>query len=199
MGTQKDIARQLLSNNSIITSRELADSGVHRETIRRMMESGEMIRVSRGLYSSSQFIPDEKYSLVVAQKIVKRGVVCLLSALSFHEIGTQNPSEVWMAISRPGRIPVAVNLPLKVITCSGASFTEGIETYQLENGGIKVYCISKTIADCFKYRNKIGLDVAVEALKDVLHNKRATIDDIIRYAEICRVREIMRPYMETLV
>jgi predicted transcriptional regulator of viral defense system len=199
METQKDIARQLLSNNSIVSTRELADSGVHRETIRRMMESGEMIRVSRGLYSSYQFIPDEKYSLIVAQKIVKKGVVCLLSALSFHEIGTQNPSEVWMAISRPGRKPVAANMPMKVISFSGASFTEGIETHQLENGEIKVYCISKTIADCFKYRNKIGIDVAVEALKDVIYNKRATIDDIIRYADICRVREIMRPYMESLV
>ncbi len=199
METQRDIAKQLLSTNSIVSSKELADSGVHRETIRRLIESNEIVRVSRGLYTSSQFIPDEKYSLIVAQKIVKRGVVCLLSALSFHETGTRNPSEVWMAISRPGRIPIADNIPMKVITFSGASFTEGIETHQLENDEINVYCISKTVADCFKYRNKIGLDVAIEALKDVIQNKRATIAEIIHYAEICRVKEIMRPYMESLV
>ncbi|WP_070415629.1 type IV toxin-antitoxin system AbiEi family antitoxin domain-containing protein [Sediminispirochaeta bajacaliforniensis] len=197
--TQRDIAKQLLSNNSIVSSRELADSGVHRETIRRLIESGEMIRIARGLYSSPQFIPAEKYSLIVAQKTVKRGVVCLMSALSFHEIGTQNPSEVWMAISRPGRIPTVDNIPMKVITFSGASFTEGIETHQIDDDEIKVYCISKTVADCFKYRNKIGLDVAIEALKDVIQNKRTSIEEIIHYAEVCRVRKIMRPYMESIV
>ncbi len=199
METQKDIARQLLSNNTILSSRELSDAGVHRETIRRMMESGEMTRVSRGLYSSYHFMPDEKYSLIVAQKIVKKGVVCLLSALSFHETGTQNPSEVWMAISRPGRIPVAVTIPMKVVSYSSASFTEGIETHQLENSEIKVYSIAKTIADCFKYRNKIGLDVAIEALKDVIRNKRTTVDEILHFARICRVEKVMKPYMESLI
>jgi len=199
METQRDIAKQLLSNNSIVSSRELVDSGVHRETIRRLVDSGEMIRVSRGLYTSSQFIPDEKYSLIVAQKTVKRGVVCLLSALSFHEIGTQNPSDVWMAIARPGRIPTVNNIPMKVITFSGASYTQGIETHQIDGSEIRVYCISKTIADCFKYRNKIGLDVAIEALKDAIHSKRTSIKEIIHYAEICRVKEIMRPYMESIV
>ncbi|MBI9106866.1 MAG: transcriptional regulator [Spirochaetales bacterium] len=198
MVDQKSIVKQLLLNNTIISAKELSSVGVHRETIRRLIQTGEMIRIDKGLYSSPQFIPNEKYSLIIAQKIVTRGVVCLLSALSFHEVGTQNPSEVWMAISRPSRVPRTDNTPVKIITFSGASFTEGIETHQIDNDQIYVYCISKTIADCFKYRNKIGLDVAIEALKDVIQNKRATIDEIIHYAEICRVKEILRPYMESL-
>jgi predicted transcriptional regulator of viral defense system len=136
MKTQRDIAKELLSNSSILSSRELVDSGVHRETIRRLVDSGEMIRVSRGLYTSPQFIPNEKYSLVVSGKIVKRGVVCLLSALSFHDIGTQNPSEVWMAISRSGRKPAVENFPMRIISFSGASFTAGVETYQIEGDEI---------------------------------------------------------------
>ena len=199
MQTQRKIAEQLLSQSTIVSSREFTDSGVHGETIHRLIESGEIIKISRGLYSSPQFIPNEKYSLILSQKIVKRGVVCLLSALSFHEIGTQNPSEIWMAIPRPGRIPLIDDIPVKITTFSGAAFTEGIEKHQIDNNEINVYCISKTIADCFKYRNKIGLDVAIEALKDVIHNRRCSINEIIHYAEICRVREIMRPYMESMV
>jgi predicted transcriptional regulator of viral defense system len=199
MESQRDIAKKLLSNISILSFKELEDSGVHRETIRRLVNSGDMIRVSRGLYTSPQFIPNEMYSLVVAGKTVKKGVVCLLSALSFFDIGTQNPSEVWMAISRSARKPSIENFPIKIVSYSGVSFTAGVETHQIEGVEIRVYCISKTIADCFKYRNKIGLDVAIEALKDVIQNKRSSIEDIIHYAEICRVKEIMRPYMESIV
>ena len=190
MENQKNIAVNLLSENSFVSTKELTAAGVHKETIRRLIINGEIIKAARGLYISSQFIPDENYSFLLAQKIVKKGVICLLSALSFHGIGTQNPSEVWIAISRQSRCSPYRKCSIKIITFSGISFDEGVEKYKIGSDEINVYCLSKTIADCFKYRNKIGLDVAIEALKDIIQNKRAAIDDIIKYAEICWVKRL---------
>ncbi|MDC7221662.1 MAG: type IV toxin-antitoxin system AbiEi family antitoxin domain-containing protein [Spirochaetales bacterium] len=198
MRTQRDIAHEIISNNSIVSTKEMTTAGIHKETIRRLIQSGDIISITRGLYSSPQYIPGEHYSLIIAQKIVKKGVVCLQSALSFHNIGTQNPSEVWMAIPRGSRLPKTDEIPVSIMTFSGAPYSEGIETHKIENNDIMIYSIPKTIADCFKFRNKIGLDVAVEALKDTILNKRSSINELIHYAEVCRVANIMRPYMESV-
>jgi predicted transcriptional regulator of viral defense system len=199
MISQREIALSILNQKALVKTEEFNKAGVHRETIRRMVAAEEIIKVTRGLYSSPEYIPNEGYSLIEARKIVKKGVVCLISALSYHGIGTQNPSEVWMAIPRSSRPPNIENSPIRIITFSGESYSSGIKNIQIEEEEISIYNIPKTIADCFKYRNKIGLEVALEALKDVLQNKRSTVDELLHFAEICRVRNIIKPYMESLV
>jgi len=199
MSIQRDIAYRLLEQHKIVRTTELSRAGVHPETIRRMVKTGDIIKLARGLYSLPGYQPTEYYSLIEAQKLVDQGVVCLLSALSYHEIGTQNPSEIWMAIPRKTRPPKIENSPVKIVKFSEEGYQAGIETHSIENNEIKIYNIPKTIADCFKYRNKLGIDVAIEALKDVMLNKRTTVDELLKYAEIYRVRQIITPYMESLV
>ena len=199
MESQRDKVMEILSQNVIISSKELSSEGIHRETIRRLLETGEIMRIARGLYTSSPFIPDENFSFIVAQKIAPKSVICLLSALSFHEIGIQNPSLVWIAIERGTRTPWVEDYPIQISLFSGESYSSGIEAYTVDGVVIRVYCIAKTIADCFKYRNKIGLDVAIEALKDVMQNKRTSIEEILHFAKICRVEKVIKPYMESLV
>jgi predicted transcriptional regulator of viral defense system len=198
MAIQRDIVYSLLEQRKIVKTEELSSAGVHRETIHRMVEAGDIIKLARGLYSLPDYQPTENYSLFEAQKLVAKGVVCLLSALSYHGIGTQNPSEIWMAIPRKTRPPKIDSSPVKIVKFSGEGYRNGIEKHIIENNEIKIYNIPKTIADCFKYRNKLGMDVAIEALKDVMLNKQATVDEIIKYSEICRVRKIITPYMESL-
>jgi predicted transcriptional regulator of viral defense system len=199
MKSQRNRAMEILSQSRIISSKQLSSEGIHRETIRRLLETGEIISIARGLYTSSQFIPDENFTFIVAQKIAPKGIICLLSALSFHEIGTQNPSEVWIAIPRGTRTPQVEDYPIQISLFSGEAYSNGIEEHTVDGVAIRVYSIAKTIADCFKYRNKIGLDVAIQALKDVIQNKRTSIEEILHFAKICRVEKVMKPYMESLV
>ncbi len=163
------------------------------------MNAGDILRVSRGLYSSNDYIPGPYYSFLEAQKIVSNGVICLLSALTFYEIGTQNPSLVWMAVPRRARAPQINQNPIQLVRFSGKAYDEGIIKQEIESELINIYNIPKTIADCFKYRNKIGLEVALEALKDVIHNKRTTIDELLYFADICRVKNIITPYIESFI
>lgn len=190
---------EILSQSEIISSKQLSSEGIHRETIRRLLEAGEIVSIARGLYSSSQFIPDENFTFIVAQKIVPKGIICLLSALSFHEIGTQNPSEVWIAIERGTRTPKVEDFPVQISLFSGEAYSRGIEEHTVDGVVIRVYSIAKTIADCFKYRNKIGLDVSIEALKDVIQTKRTSVDEILHFSRICKVERVIKPYMESLV
>ena len=126
------------------------------------------------------------------------GVACLLTALQFHDIGTQLPSRVWLAVERKAWKPRITDLPVRIVRFSAEAFTEGVERHKLEGVTVRVYSAPKTIADCFKYRNKIGLDVAVEALRDCLSQHKCTYDDLWRFAKICRVANVMRPYMEAI-
>jgi len=130
---------------------------------------------------------------------VPKGVICLLSALSFHQIGTQLPHEVWIALDRRVRRPVLAYPPLRVLRFGGEALTSGIETHRIEGETVRVYNVAKTIADIFKYRNKIGLDVALEALREGWRDRRFRMDEINRYARVCRVEVVMRPYLEALV
>jgi predicted transcriptional regulator of viral defense system len=131
-------------------------------------------------------------------KRVPEAVICLLSALAFHEITTQVPPYVWIALRKGARKPAVSSPSLQIVRLSGASLTEGIEVHHIEGVPVRVYSAAKTVADCFKFRNKIGLDVAIEALKDAIRQKKATINQIYRYAKICRVGNVIRPYMEAL-
>ena len=173
--------------------------GIRREQLGRLVRLGKIERIGPGLYS----LPDTDFGqyqgLVESAIHVPHAVVCLLSALRFHEIGTQEPFEVWVAIDRKARRPQVAYPPLRVMRFSGKALTAGVEEHVVEGVTLRVYSAAKTVADCFKYRNKVGLDVAMEALRDCLRQRKCTVDDLWRYATICRVTNVMRPYLEAMV
>lgn len=142
--------------------------------------------------------PDEHFTMLVVVARVPQAVVCLLSALRFHEIGTQSPHEVWIAIDRKARKPRLEGLPVRVVRFSGQALKAGVESRKVGDRDVRITSPARTVADCFKYRNKIGLDVALEALREVWRRKRATSDELWRYAQVCRVSNVMRPYLESL-
>lgn len=181
-----------------VTARELAAAGIHRQVLSRLVESGEIERVVRGVYRLPEHPLTENYGLAMASAVVPHGVICLLSALQFHGIGTQLPSEVWIAIDRRARRPALKYPPLRVVRYSGAALTEGVEPHRIEGQAVRVYNVAKTVADCFKYRNKIGLDVALEALREARRAKQASAEALWRYAKINRVANVMRPYLEAV-
>lgn len=172
--------------------------GIHPECIRRLHQQGLLVRRGRGLYSLPDAEITEHHTLAQTCKRVPKGVICLLSALRFHDLTTQMPREVWMAISRNMRDPQGDYPPLRIVRFSGKALAEGIEEHTIEGVTARIYQPAKTIADCFKHRNKIGLDVALEALREGWREHRFTMDEIWRYAKICRVANVMRPYLEAL-
>lgn len=182
-----------------VTAREVTAAGIHRQVLTRLVEAGELERVATGLYRVPDQPVTEHHGLAVAAAAVPHGVVCLLSALDFHGIGTQIPSEIWLAIDRRTRRPSLESPPLRLVRFSGEALTAGVEHHRIEGQTVAVYEVAKTIADCFKFRNKIGLDVALEALREGWRDRRFTMDALDRYAGICRVRNVMRPYLEALV
>jgi predicted transcriptional regulator of viral defense system len=159
---------------------------------------GLLTRVGRGLYTLAEAEATEQRSLVEVVKRVPDGVVCLLSALQFHGLTTQSPSEVWLAIGEKARKPKAEYPPLRIVRFSGKAQTEGVAEQEIEGVTVRVTNPAKTVADCFKYRNKIGLDVALEALRDCRRKRKATADELWRYAKVCRVTNVMRPYLEAV-
>lgn len=177
---------------------ELSDHGVHPMTLRRLVEGGVVERGGRGLYRLAGADVGENYSLILAAKRVPKGVICLLSALRFHDLTTQKPFEVWMAIERGTRRPAMDMPPLRLHYFSGEAFTAGIQEHKSEGVTLRVYNPAKTVADCFKFRYKIGVDVALEALRDTLKKRKATVDEIWHYAGICRVARVIYPYLEAL-
>jgi len=187
-----------VGQHGIVRPRDIEAIGLPREYLLRLHRQGKIVRSGRGLYSLPDATITERHSYAEAARRVPGSIFCLLSALAFHEITTQSPASVWIALPQGTRRPTISSLSLRVVRLSGASLTEGIEKHKVEGVPIRVYSVAKTVADCFKFRNKIGLDVAIEALKDSLGQKKATINEIYRYARICRVSNVIRPYMEAL-
>ena len=179
------------------TSRALA-LGIHPRTLYALRDSGRLVEVARGLYRLADAPALSTPDLVRVATLVPKAVICLTSALAFHEIGTQLPRAVYIALPRTARNPRLPHLPVRVFRFSGPPLTEGIEFHKVDGVEIRVYSVAKTIADCFKYRHKIGLDVALEALRASWRRHRVTMDDLWRYAAICRVKNVMRPYLESL-
>lgn len=190
---------QLVRRREIVTAVDAAHAGIHSQELSRAVREGLIERIARGQYRLAGRPVTENHALVVATRAVPSGVICLLSAVSFHGIGTQIPFEVWIAVERGTRTPSLRYPPLRVARFSGAAFNQGIEVRRLEGQLVRIYGVAKTLADLFKYRKKIGLDVALEALREVWRNRRTAIDEIDQYARICRVERVMRPYLEALV
>ncbi|MCO4761457.1 MAG: type IV toxin-antitoxin system AbiEi family antitoxin domain-containing protein [Myxococcales bacterium] len=189
----------LVREAGVLRPRDLEPHGIPREHLRRLRTKGLLKQVGRGLYVLPDADLGTHFGLATACKRVPHGVVCLLSALRFHEMTTQAPFEVWMAVDRRARLPKAPELPLRIVRFSGEALWQGVDKETLEGAEVRVYGPAKTVADCFKYRNKIGVDVAVEALRDYFRLRKGTVDDLWKYAGICRVKSVMRPYMEALV
>jgi len=187
-----------VSNHGIVRPRDIEGIGLPREYLLRLHRQGKVVRSGRGLYSLPDATITERHSYAEVARRVPGSVFCLLSALAFHEITTQSPASVWIALPNGARRPAISTPSLRVVRLSGPSLTEGIENHKVEGVPIRVYSVAKTVADCFKFRNKVGLDVAIEALKDALREKKATVNEIYRYAKVCRVSNVIRPYMEAL-
>ncbi len=183
----------------IVRPRDLVPMGVSQDYLWRLHKRGLLERIGRGLYTMPEAEATEYRSFAEACKLVPHGVICLLSALRFHEITTQSPFDVWIAIDVKARKPRAGSLRLRVVRFSGKSFSEGVQEQIFEGVRVRVYNPAKTVADCFKYRNKIGRDVAVEALRDCLSHHKATADEVWKYAKICRVTQVIRPYLEAML
>lgn len=187
----------LLSKRGSLRPRDLAEMGISREMLRYLYKRQLIERAGRGLYRLAGQM-EEHRSLLEASKLAPKGVICLLSALRFHEIGTQEPYDVWMALPNSAWRPRIKTLRLRFVYTSGRAFSEGIEVRELPGGKIRIYDPAKTVADTFKFRNKVGLDIAIEALRDCLRSRKASRDELWRYAAICRVQKIIKPYMEAL-
>jgi predicted transcriptional regulator of viral defense system len=182
----------------VLRPRDLDADGIPREYLRRLLDEGLLDRTGRGLYVVAGSKPTPNHTLAEVCKRVPHGVVCLLSALQFHELTTQAPFEVWLAINEKARLPKVEYPPMRVVRFSGQALEFGVKEHRVEGVVVKVYSPAKTVADCFKYRNKIGLDVAMEALRDCWRKRRATMDQLSSAAEACRVANVMRPYQESL-
>jgi predicted transcriptional regulator of viral defense system len=189
----------LARRRGVITTRETASAGIHSQQLTRLVADGVLERIARGHYQLAERPVTEHHGLAVVARAVPRGVICLLSALSVHGIGTQLPAEVWVAIEGRARRPALAHPPLRVVRFSGRAFTHGVEIHRLEGESIRVYGVAKTLADLFKYRNKVGLDVVLEALREAWRARKFTMEQLDRAARICRVEHVMRPYVEAVV
>jgi predicted transcriptional regulator of viral defense system len=189
-----DVARSL----GVFRSRDMVAAGYPREYLRRLVDRRQVRRLGRGLYASARFDGDQHQGLVAAVRLVPRGVVCLLSALQFHRIGTQAPRETWVALPRGAHRPRGTDQPLRFCHFSGSAYTFGIEDHPLAGGTVRVYSPAKTVADCFKYRRKYGLDVAIEALREGWRARKFRMNELSTAAAVCRVSRVMQPYLEML-
>ena len=182
--------------HGMIRVRDAVKEGIHPENLRRLCKKGLLVKMARGIYILADSEISQNVGLAQISKRVPNGVICLLSALQFHDIGTQSPFEVWVAIDQKAAAPRIDYPPIRIVRFSGKALSEGIEIHQIEGVEVEIYNKAKTIADCFKFRNKIGLDIALEALKDSRQRKLCTNDEIWEYAKLCRVSNVMKPYLE---
>jgi predicted transcriptional regulator of viral defense system len=197
--TDRERLIALAGGRGFLTTRAAADAGIHSQNLTRLVADGTLERIARGRYRLHGADATEHHSLAFAATVAPNGVICLLSALSFHAIGTQLPAEVWLAIERGGRAPRSPRLRLRIVRYSGAAFREGIEVHRIEHQQVRVYGVAKTLADLFKSRNRVGLDVALEALREAWRDRRFAMPDLDRAARACRVERVMRPYVEAVV
>ena len=199
MTTRSDEILEIVRSHGAIRPRDLEEIGVSRMWLTRLVRLGLVERIGRGLYMATDADFTEHHTTVEVIKRVPHGVVCLISALEFHELTTQIPSEVWVAIDRKAWTPKIRDLPVRFVRFSGAALTMGAEEHMIEGVPIHVYSAVKTVVDCFRYRNKIGIDIAIEALRDCVRMRKATIAELGECARKLRVGNVMRPYLQSLI
>lgn len=185
-----------LPQGTLLRPRDLKRLRLPGDCLWQLARQGLVQNFGRGVYGMTDHPLTENHSYAVVCKLVPHGVICLLSALRIHNLTTQNPSQVWLALDRKARAPSITNPQLKIVRFSARALTEGIEEKKVEGVLVRFYSVAKTVVDLFKYRHKVGLDVAMEALRASLRERRCTMDELQRYARICRMERVMRPYLE---
>lgn len=199
MTDQAATAKALIQRKGAVRSRELVDAGVARVQLSRLVAAGELIRLARGVYSAPGVVlPGSEEGVLVVAERIPEARLCLLTALRLHGLTTQAPFEVWIAIGNKDRPPRLDWPPLRVVRFSGEALTAGVETRTMGSKQVRVTTVAKTVADCFKFRNLVGLDVAIEALRESLRMRAASVDELWKYAAICRVTKLVQPYLEAL-
>ena len=198
LGTQRDQAIELLRSQGMMRLSEFKVNGITAATIGRMVRGGDVIRLARGLYQLPDAPLDANHSLAEAAKRVPRGVVCLVSALSYHELTDQLPRAVWMAIGTRDWMPKEGRPEMRIVRFTDALLTDDVLTVHIENVPVKVFGVAKTIADCFRHRRKVGQTVALEGLQEALRQRKASPAEIARHAERGGVATVVRPYLEAL-
>jgi predicted transcriptional regulator of viral defense system len=197
--THQQRVLELVASRGFIRSRDLVEIGVPRIVLSRMVKRNLLTRLSRGLYTEPKRTISEHTSFAEVARKYPNTVVCLLSALQFHQLTTQVPFEVWVAIPNKAYTPSMEYPPLRVVHFSGKALEQGVEVHRIGGVNVRITNVAKTVADCFKFRNKIGLDVALEALNEAWRSKRVTMDELWQAASVCRVSNVIRPYLEGLV
>ena len=198
--TANSQVRRLAARRAVFRARDAAELGIHTGVLTRLTREGALERVGPGRYRlPAEPRRSESHDMVVAAGAVPAAVVCLLSALRFHNIGTQLPTEIWLAVPRGARVPHLQRPPIRVVSISSAMFNFGIEERRIEGQIVRVYNLARTVVDCFRFRNKVGLDVALEALTEAWRSKRLKLDELNRIAKALRVQRVMQPYLETVV
>ena len=196
--TETDQILDLVKRLGLVRPKDLNQHGIPVIYLRRLLHRGELVQPARGVYAVTGHEPTLHHSLAMVSKRIPRGVVCLLSALAYHDIGTQLPSVVWLAIDQRSRPLVTTDLPAKIVRFSAQSLVEGVEEHSVEGVTVRITNPAKTVADCFKFRNKVGLDIAMEALRDAWRKRKVTMVELDRFAATNRVTNVMRPYLEML-
>jgi predicted transcriptional regulator of viral defense system len=196
--TETDQTLDLVKRLGLVRPKDLNQYGIPVIYLRRLLHRGELVQLTRGVYAVTGHEPTLHHSLAMVSKRIPRGVVCLLSALAYHDIGTQLPSVVWLAIDQRSRPLVTTDLPAKIVRFSAQSLVEGVEEHSVEGVTVRITNPAKTVADCFKFRNKVGLDIALEALRDAWRKRKVTMVELDRFAATNRVTNVMRPYLEML-
>jgi len=187
------------NHGGILRTAQALKAGIHPKTLYAMRDSGVLEMISRGVFRLSDSPPLSNPDLVTVAARVPSGVICLISALSFHEITTQIPHDVHVALPRGAEEPRLDYPPIRTYRFTGEAFTAGVDAYDLDGVSISIYSPEKTLADCFKFRNKVGLDTVVEAIRFYRERRSIKVDDLMRYAKICRVNRVMRPYLEAIL
>lgn len=195
MNSQARLLR-MARKKSLFRLSDATRAGVHAEYVRRLTHQGQLTRVGRGLYALSTLTPTEHHTLAEVAKRVPKAVFCLLTALRFHGLGTQNPREVWLAVDRRAGIPRVDFTPVRTVRISGAALTAGIEAHTIDGVRVRVTSPARTVVDCFRFRNQIGIDVAVEALREYRRLRKGTVDTLWREAGRLRMANVMRPYWD---
>ncbi|MCL5266956.1 MAG: type IV toxin-antitoxin system AbiEi family antitoxin domain-containing protein [Bacteroidetes bacterium] len=185
-------------NGGILRTAEAIRKGIHPETLYSLLREGKLERLSRGVLRIADGHPLSNPDLVKVAKRIPTGVICLLSALSFHDLTTHVPHEVDVALPFGAEQPRLQHPPFRAYRFRGKSFTEGIETHSIDGVQVRIYSAEKTLADCFKFRNKIGINTAVEALRMYRQRGKIKSNELMKFAAICRVKDVMRPYLEAI-
>ena len=197
MPTATEQARAVIREmGGALRTGEALRAGIHPRTLYALRDSGELEQISRGVYRLAELPPLTDPDLVAVAKRIPHGVVCLISALAMHELTTQIPHAVHIAVARGARCPVLDHPPLRVFLFSGAAFTAGVDERSIDGVPVRVYDAEKTLADCFKFRHRLGLDVATEALRMYRRRRGANLQRVYEYAQVCRVARVIRPYLE---